>query len=917
MQALQDLADGKFPDGTRTIPAQPAPAGESAAAARPKPVNVGVAPVVAQIQIIGLKTVLERQVRDLIQAKQWAPYTRTQESEDLSALLGSGLFTSAAIRRIELSSTTLRIDIRLDERTRQPQQSASPVPGAPPPVTGSLPTPAAADDAEKQALETLGAAEPEIPEPPWVLGEVVLQGLRHAKVKVVRRQINAREGDLYDRGDLDNDYENIMQLGKFDRVVTDITALPNREVPAHFASASPSRHQIRLTFIVTERPLIQKISFEGRDKLSKGRIRDELTLREKDPFDRAKLRDDAEKILELYRKKGFHRARVDTRDELSTETWKTDITYLIEEGPKAKIKKVRIHGVESFKEKKVVKQMENRPKWFSADIFSQEKFKTDLEKIQTFYKNRGHLDYTLDSSSITFNEAQTEIHIDISLTEGKLYSFGDTTFNGHSIYASTELAKAVDYKRKKIFNQEKFDFTIQSLRELYAEKGRLRTEIDPTRTFNAETGLMDVHFEIVEGNTAYVDHTDVEGNRATKTFVFKRELVIRPGMPFSVSKIRKSQERIRNLGFIDDVSLDVQSPFDPDLVDLTFGVVEGKPGMLTAGAGFSSLDGLIGTLSLQHLNMWGRAHRANASWSFGRRVNDFTLGYTLPWILDKPVSLGFDAFSTRRISPFEGSNSAFTSKRTGGSVRVGPRFQDDKYRLNMSYTFQKISLTGVQSQFQNALSEGTSVQSSVGVEFARDTRDNIWDPARGTRHSIGSSIAGGIFQGDIHFFKPYVSSAYHKTLFEVGDYPLVFTASNRASYITPFNETREVPVFERFFIGGQDTLRGYSSTGEVGARNGGKIYDVFNIELGFPLARERRKTIVKFVTFFDLGGSWENMRSARFTIGKGERDLKTDIGFGIRFVTPAFPIRLDWGYGFQHRPGEEKSQINFGIGSLF
>src|SRR5262249_1586090 len=149
------------------------------------------------------------------------------------------------------------------------------------------------------------------------------------------------------------------------------------------------------------------------------------------------------------------------------------------------------------------------------------------------------------------------------------------------------------------------------------------------------------------------------------------------------------------------------------------------------------------------------------------------------------------------------------------------------------------------------------------------------------------------------------------------DYPLVLTFSNRAAYITQFGQTKEVPVFNRFYLGGQDTLRGYSPTGEVGFPSGGKMFDVFNVELGFPLARERKKTIVKLVTFFDAGTAWDRMKDFSGRVGSGQRDIKTDVGIGIRFTTPAFPIRLDWGYGFNHRPGEKAYQINFGLGNLF
>ncbi|MFH1724661.1 MAG: outer membrane protein assembly factor BamA [Elusimicrobiota bacterium] len=859
-------------------------------------------PVLAQIQVLGLERTPATRVREMIEAREWAPYPADAKSRDIAALLGSGLFTAVSVREVALSSSAVRLDIQLTEGAREPAYRA-PEADRPRPKPGL-----------EEAARILGAAEPdEIPRSPWVIGELDIEGNRNVKRNTIRSQIKARKGDLYERAELDRDIQAVLSLGSFDRVAADITVLRDRRVPPHFESASPSPHPIRLAFLIEEKPLVRKIEFAGRKEMSKGRLYEAIELEKKDPFDRVKLRSDTEKVLEAYRKKGFHRARIESDVRIDTATLKADVVFRIEEGPKAKIGAVRFTGVSGFKPKKLAKKMKNRRR----KVYAPKELPEDLKKVEEYYKNRGYLDFRVLSSSVSFNEDSTRIFVHVAVDEGRQYRFGDTTFGGHAIYASTDLAKALDYRRKKLFSQERFDLSIRGIQELYAEKGRLRAQVVPTRTFNPKDGLMDVHFEIAEGPIVYVDHVDVEGYKATKGYVFKRELVIKPGMPFQMSKIRKSQERIINLGFIDDVQLDVQSPYDPDKVDLTFEVFEGKPGMLTAGAGFSSLDGMLGTLSLQHLNLFGRAWRTKASWSFGARVNDYSLSWTTPWVRNKPISLGFDVFNTRRISQFEGSSSAFVNKRTGGSVHVGPRFQDDKYQLSFRYSFQNITISNVDPEFLDTLSEGTSVQSSISVEGARDTRDNIWDPTKGTRNSIGAALSGGPLFGDINILKPFVSSSYHKTLFSVGGYPLVMTLANRASYVTQFSETREVPVYERFFIGGQDTLRGYSAAGEAGYRDGGKIYDVANIEFGFPLARERRRTIVKFVTFFDAGGSWDSTRSMRLRVGQDQRDIKTDVGFGIRFVTPAFPIRLDWGYGFQHRPGESNYQINFGIGNLF
>ncbi|HLD29237.1 MAG TPA: BamA/TamA family outer membrane protein, partial [bacterium] len=153
--------------------------------------------------------------------------------------------------------------------------------------------------------------------------------------------------------------------------------------------------------------------------------------------------------------------------------------------------------------------------------------------------------------------------------------------------------------------------------------------------------------------------------------------------------------------------------------------------------------------------------------------------------------------------------------------------------------------------------------------------------------------------------------------FSIGDYPYVLSFANRFGFVGRFDDTRSVPVFEKFFLGGADTIRGYNVTGQIGPSFGGKVFDVFNAEFKIPLARERKKTIVQAAFFFDIGNSWDNLRDMNLQSGSGVSKLKAGAGFGIRFTTPAFPIRLDWGYGFNHKPGEQLSEIYFTLGNLF
>ena len=815
------------------------------------------------------------------------------------------------------------------------EASSGTAPASEPPAVSTTAAPAAAVELSTPtaAVEASTAALPGLPEPPpavetstaapeaasgvvpspWVLGEIKAEVLQNVKMSTIRGAVKARKGDLYDRSDLDKDIQALLGLGLFERVGAELTLL-DKPVPDNFRKNAGSDRQVLLTFVVKEKAVVRKVRFEGNKKLSRGALIDITTLKAKDPLDRFKIEEDRRKLVEKYREKGFLDASIESVVSLDTSAAAADLTYAVTEGPKSRVEIVEISGVKAFKPKKLLKQLKNRRK----KVFVAADLPEDRRKLEAHYKNNGYLDVEVSSPLVSLSADKTRISITFGVSEGRAYRFGETTFTGNLIYVSSELARAVEYRPGKIFSQEKFDDTVRAIQELYADKGRLRMRVTPVKTFDPVRDLMDVRYEIVEGPISYVGFVDVEGNKATKTHVIKREIVTKPGQPFSSSKVRRSIEKIRNLGFIDDVDLDIQpSQTDQDKVDVVYDVVEGKPGVLTAGAAYSSLDGLIGTLSLQHMNLFGRAQRASVNWSFGRRVQDYSVSWTTPWVGESPTSLGLDAFNTRRVNPFDTSLSAYIERRTGANIRLGPRFEEDKYLLNFTYSFARIGIENVQEQFRGTLLEGTSIQSSFSAEFARDTRDNIWDPARGTRHSIGAQLSGGPFMGDIHFFKPFYASQAHKTLFEVEGWPFVLSFYNRGGYVTQFGGTKQVPVQDRYFIGGQDSLRGYQPSGQAGFPAGGKIYDVANVEFGFPLARERKKSIVKLVFFADAGGAWDRVRDVSGRIGTRVRDIKTDVGVGLRFVTPAFPIRLDYGYGLNHRPGEQLYQINFGLGPLF
>ena len=769
----------------------------------------------------------------------------------------------------------------------------------------ALPGMSSADALLAQAAEQGGG--------PWEVAETAAKGQVNLKPKAVIKAGKAKKGRLYFKDFVSEDIEAILALGSVEKVSVDIEELPGRPLTPKLAESAGSSVPVRITYIITEKPMVKTITVTGAKGMSKSAVKDEMTLKEKDFFDELKIREDLIKITDKYHEKGFIDARTDYEVRFDTAASLAFLTVSVVEGKKARVAAVLLEGAAAFKHKKLLKKMKNRPK----KIYSPQDLDGDFKALTDFYKNNGYADFKITDSSSTFNAERSSVTIRISVSEGNKQKFGATFFVGNTVYMPSELLPAVEYRRGKVFNQDRFNDTVRAIQDKYADKGYLKASLLPDRTYNEKTGETDVTFSITENTQIFVDHVDVEGNKATKSYVLRREITQKEGAVFSSSKIRRSQEKIFNLGFIDDVSPVINPTADPDKVDLVFDIVEGKPGMLTAGAGISSNDGLVGTLSLSHLNLFGRAYKTSLSWNFGKRVQDYYLSWSTPWIGDHPTSLGIDVFNTRHYKPYQNTISAYTERRTGGKVTLGPRFEEDKYHLTTAYTFEKVRISDVDTLYQAELAAGTSVTSSIYLEFARDTRDNVWDPTRGTKNSIGLEYAGGPLQGDVNYYKPTFSSSYNLKLFSIDDYPFVMAIGNRFGFVGRFGDTKKVPVYERYFIGGAETVRGYSNNGQIGPPNGGRVYDVANIEFKFPLARERRRTIVQFAFFFDIGNSWDNFNRISGRFGTGTTDLKAGAGFGIRFTTPAFPIRLDWGYGFNHKPGEQHADIYFTLGNLF
>ncbi|MBD3271981.1 MAG: outer membrane protein assembly factor BamA [Elusimicrobia bacterium] len=741
-----------------------------------------------------------------------------------------------------------------------------------------------------------------------IIRDIRVKGNRFIKEREVLAAVESRKGDYYSLKSLQDDIQAIYKLGHFNDVTLDVEEIDGVD--------DDQKPGIIVTFIVSEKKIIKTIKIIGNKKISRSKILSEIGSQKRESFDEGQMLLDVQTIESMYRDKGYTSVSVEPYTAVDEKTSKQIITFYVNEGNRMLIKKVTVQGTSAYSERRIRRKMKTRRK----KVFKEETLNEDIKKLYDFYRNKGYINVHISKPVVESNEEKTELFVTLTIDEGRRYRVGEITFEGNEIFELDELRKTVSLKKDKIFKQEKLDETLQEIQGLYADKGYLRMRIKTSQITDEEKGIVDFNFSIIEDGLVYVDRIYVEGNTYTKEHVIRREIILKEGEAFSARKVRRSMEKIMNLGFLDDVQIDIQQPEDMDRADVVFEVREGKPGMLTAGAGFSSVDGLLGTLQVSHINLFGTARRINLMWEFGERRQSYDLSFTEPWFMNRPVSLGLNVFDITRKRQFADDFSAYQERNRGGSVQLGPRLTD-RLSLSFAYGFKQIRVFDVDSEWADRpdndplkITAKTTNSSSLTSSIAYDTRDNIFDPTRGHYGKLSVTVSGGPFGGDVHFYKPIMRGSYHITTF----WKFVLSLSGRVGYVESFAPSNDEDIFfEKYYVGGGESIRGYDYRGEIGPPEGGKLMSVFNAEYGFPLVQEYKRTILQFAIFADVGGAWRTADDLTLKIGTPLDYMKSGVGFGIRFKTPVFPIRLDWGYGLNHRPGEDLSQFYFTIGNVF
>jgi outer membrane protein insertion porin family len=760
-----------------------------------------------------------------------------------------------------------------------------------------------------------------------VVAEIKVQGQQSLSEKQILAVIRQREGEALNQAVLNEDVKRIWTMGLF----TDVKVL-----------AEETPKGLSLTFQVLERPLVKEVRFFGNKEVSDGSLKDKTTIKEKDTYDQGKVAESIKAIEALYRDKDYYSVQVSTDTKPATEAGKIVVNFHVSEGIRMKIQKIIVTGNKVFSPDKIRGQMRDTKEngFFGGGSYDPDKVEADFENILKTYVREGYAKARLEGYSLdefgdhgkevvrkatTFDEPNRQIILRFKVDEGQQYKITDMKLSGNKLFTEKQLNALIDFDKKKIFNKERWDEDLMKIRHEYANKGYIYAGVNPSYTYDDSRGEVSVSVDISEGNKAYIEEVRIRGNEVTKEKVIRRELKIKAGDAFDSEAITKSRMALTNLGFFEGVNIDTQPGSEMDKLILIFDVSpERKTGTLSVGAGYSSVEGLVGFLQVSQNNLFGNAQVVSANWEFGTLKNSYSLSFTEPWLFDTPTLFGTDIY---KISRTQGFNSqGFNQVSTGGTLRLGRRLSDT-WRVFNTYRYESDETSEVQANLVG-ISEGIENISSITPAIQRDTRDNIFDTSKGSFNSIAVTLAGGFLGGDRSFWKPVMDS---KIFFQT---PAIFGwrwlnnfvlgLHGRVGAVYAFDPgphvINDVPVSERFFMGGTDTVRGYYDRAIGASQIGGGFYmGLFNAEYGFKPAPP-----LKLHVFYDAGNTW----SVYDQISSQRPLLYPSAGFGMLFTIPTsvIQIRLDYGwalitednngpYPLAVAPGS--GRLHFNIGNIF
>ncbi len=742
-----------------------------------------------------------------------------------------------------------------------------------------------------------------------VLGITITNvGPQNASDALVRAHMRVHEGDNYNIRMVDDDVQNLLKTGYFLNVQVTEARQPEG---------------VRLTYMLQAKPKLTDIVFKGNKKYTEKRLLKTVTSKIGDPLDERKLFSDAQAIKSKYQKAGYPKTEVKYTTKIEELSGRGSVTFEVVESPKVIITQVTFDGASKFTQRKLRKQIKTRRHWMfsfitGSGVLKDDQLDEDREKLADFYRNEGYIDFELKDIKYDYtNPKHVKLHLEIN--EGQQYKVGAVAFEGTKLYTTNAIAKDLKMDVGKTFTPKGLNRDIEIVQDKYGKQGYIDTRIAAHKSPNIETGTMDLKYHVEEGDQSFIEKIEIKGNAKTKDKVIRRELSVTPGEVFDMTEVKRSKRRLEGLNYFTEqggVDMTPEPTDIPNRKNLLVTVEERNTGNFSIGAGFSSIDSVLGFVELSQGNFdiakppffMGAGQKWRMKAAFGASRQDYEITWIEPWFLEKKLQLGVDLY--HRQLNFVSTADLYDERRTGARLSLARALGTENLIGTVSYTIENVGIVNVDHARASQIiidEEGNRLVSKVGMSLAYDTRNNVLQPEKGQRTELLTEVAGGPFGGETDFYKMEFRTAWYFKGFDDGH---VLEMIGRTGVVKEYGDSTRVPLFDRWFLGGLYSLRGYKYRG-VGPRDttnepiGGDTYWFASAEYSIPIIERLR-----FAMFYDIGMVYSSAYDWNI------KNFNDDVGIGVRLNLPIGPLRLDYGIPINDVPGVNSShgRFQFGVG---
>lgn len=730
------------------------------------------------------------------------------------------------------------------------------------------------------------------------ISAIRIAGNERVEAETIRSYITLTEGDTATRAKIDASLKRLFNTGLF----ANVEIVPEGTV---------------LFIKVKENPVINQIAFEGNKRIKKEDLTGEISLKERSTYTKEYLQNDVNRIIDIYHKSGRFSATV-TPKIIELPQNRVNVVFEIDEGPKTPVKKIFFVGNTHYSDSKLQSVLRTKEShWYRAfssnDTYDPDRVDFDKELLRKFYTSSGYADFRVVSAIAELTPSHDGFLVTYTLEEGPRYTFGTIDVESKLEKVKTEnILQKIKTKKGTLFDENQVEASVDAITQYLGDLGYAFVDIDPLYKRDTEHNVLGIHYVIKEGRKMYINHINITGNVRTLDKVIRREFRVAEGDPYNSAQIRRSEQRIRNLGFFEKVEVTTAHTEFPDKVDINVNVAEKSTGEVNFGAGFSTTDGALVNAGIREKNLLGKGQDLRFDVERAQRKTSGQISFTEPYFMDKDVSAGFDIFS---ISLDREAQSSFKSLSNGFVLRSS--YDLTEYlRHSVRYSLKEDDISNVSStsSFYIQQQEGINTVSLIGQTFLYDKRNNSLNPSNGYYIKLSEDLAG--LGGNSKFVRHELRTGYFIPVYQ-DKVILQFTANG--GYIFGLDNSN-VRISESFFMGGDD-FRGFQVAG-VGPRDstttdalGGNLYYLGSAELRFPLGLPEELD-VSGLFFTDVGSLWDTDSSGGNPIFDNNSP-RLSIGTGIAWGSPVGPIRIDLGFPIMKESFDKTQEVRFGFGTRF